>query len=87
LPRHNYSSSSGLPSELPAKLLSARLVWIRRGSAVPPLHPLYDDPFTVIRPGSYSFTLQVGTREEIVTVNRLKACTIADTAPPQLTAR
>jgi hypothetical protein len=46
-------------------------VRIRRGGAVPPLHPLYDSPFTVIRRGTHSFTLQAGTREEIVTVNRL----------------
>jgi transposase InsO family protein len=35
LPRHN--SSTDLPSELPAELLSAPLVWVRRGSLVPPL--------------------------------------------------
>ncbi len=81
MPRHNCSSSSGLPRELPAELLSARLVWIRRGIAAPPLHPLYDGPFTVIHRGTRSFTLQVGTREEIVAVSRLKACTAADAVP------
>jgi hypothetical protein len=79
LPRHNCSSS--LPSELPAELLSARLVWIRRRGAVPPLHPLYDSPFTVIRRGTRSFTLQIGNREEIVAISPLKACTTADAAP------
>jgi transposase InsO family protein len=59
LPRHN--SHSGLPSELPAELLSARLVWVRRGGAVPPLQPLYDGPYTVIRRGGRSFTLRVGS--------------------------
>jgi hypothetical protein len=38
LPRHN--SSTKLPSELPAKLLSAPLVWVCRGGLVPPLQPL-----------------------------------------------
>jgi hypothetical protein len=35
LPRQN--SSTDLPSELPAKLLSALLVWVHRGGLVPPL--------------------------------------------------
>jgi transposase InsO family protein len=52
LPRHNSSSSLHLPSELPAQLLSACLVWIRCGGAVRPLHPLYDGPFAVIRRGT-----------------------------------
>jgi hypothetical protein len=38
LPRHN--SSSDLPSELPAELLSTPLVWARRGGVVPPLQPV-----------------------------------------------
>jgi hypothetical protein len=84
LPRHNTSSSSGLPSELPAELLSAPLVWIRRRGAVPPLRPLYDGPYAVIRRGGRSFTLQIGSREEIVAVSRLKACTTADAAPGSL---
>ncbi len=49
LPRHNCSTQ--LPSKLPAELLSAHLVWVRRGGAVPPLQPLYDSPFTVLRHG------------------------------------
>ncbi len=42
LPRHN--SSTKLPSELPAELLSAPLIWVLRGGLVPPLQPLYDGP-------------------------------------------
>jgi hypothetical protein len=42
LPRHN--SSTDLPSELPAELLSAPLVWVRRGGLLPPLQPLYNSP-------------------------------------------
>ncbi len=43
LTRHNSSSSLHLPSELPAKLLSAFLVWVHRGGAVLPLrrHPAW----------------------------------------------
>jgi hypothetical protein len=80
LPMHNSSSSLHLPSKLPAELLSACLVWVCRGGAVPPLQPLYDGPFAVICCGTRSFTLQVGLRDEIVAVSRLKACTAADAA-------
>jgi hypothetical protein len=55
LPRHNLSRQ--LLSELPADLLNARLVWVRRGSMVPPLHPLYDGPYAVLRQGPCTFTL------------------------------
>jgi hypothetical protein len=47
LPRHN--SSTELPSKLPAELLSAPLVWVRRGGLVPPLQLLYNGPYAVLR--------------------------------------
>jgi hypothetical protein len=83
LPRQNSSSSTSLHlvSELPAELLSAHLVWVCRGSAVLPLQPLYDGPFTVICRSGRSFSLQVGSRKEIVAVSRLKACTAAPSSP------
>jgi hypothetical protein len=46
LPRHN--SSTKLPSELPAELLSAPLVWVCWGGLVPPLQPLYDGSYAVL---------------------------------------
>jgi hypothetical protein len=79
LPRHNCSS--GLPRELKAELISARLVWICRCGTVPLLQPLHDGPFATICLGGRSFTLQVGSREEIVAISCLKACTATDAAP------
>jgi hypothetical protein len=79
LPRHN--SSTDLPSELPAELLSALLVWVRRGDLVPPLQPLYDGPYAVLRRGPRSFTIRVGSRDEMVAISRLEACTVADATP------
>jgi hypothetical protein len=79
LPRHN--SSTDLPSELPAELLSAPLVWVHRGGLVPPLQLLYDGPYTVLRRGPRSFTIRVGSRDEVVAVSCLKACTAADATP------
>jgi hypothetical protein len=79
LPRHN--SSAQLPDELPGDLLSAPLVWVRRGGIIPPLQPLYDGPYVVLRRGPRSFTIRVGSRDMVVAVSRLKACTAADTTP------
>jgi hypothetical protein len=50
LPRHN--SSAQLLDELPGNLLFAPLVWVHRGGVIPPLQPLYDGPYTVLRRGS-----------------------------------
>jgi hypothetical protein len=79
LPRHN--SSAQLPDELPGDLLSIPLVWVRRGGAIPPLQPLYDSPYTVLLCGPRSFTIRVGSRDEVIAVSRLKACTAADAMP------
>jgi hypothetical protein len=80
LPRHNYCTE--LPSELPAELLSAPLVWVRRGGLVPPtFQPLYDGPYSVVRRGPRSFTIRVGPQDEVVAVSHLKACTAADATP------
>jgi hypothetical protein len=70
VPRHNST-------DLPAELLSAPLVWVRRGSVIPPLQPLY----AVLRHGPPSFTIRVRSWDEVVTVSRLKACTAADATP------
>ncbi len=75
LPRHN--SSTQLHSELPAELLSAPLVWVCHGGVV----PLYDSPYTVLRRGPGSFTIWVGSRDQVIAVSHLKACTAADAEP------
>ncbi len=79
LPRHN--SSTELPSKLPAELLSAPLVWVRQGSLVPSLQPLYDSPYAVLRRSPRSFTIRVGSWDEVVAASGLKACTAADATP------
>ncbi len=43
--------------------------------------PLYEGPYAVLRCGPCSFTIRVGSRDEVVAVSRLKACTAADTMP------
>ncbi len=85
LPRHN--SSTNLPDELPAELLCAPLVWVRQGGLVPPLQPLYYGPYAVLPRGPCSFTIRVGSRDEVVAVSCLKACTAANATPGSLRRR
>ncbi len=55
----------------------------RRDGHVPPLQPLYDGPYTVIRRSLHHFTLRIGDKVEKVSTLRLKPCT-DPTAPPAL---
>jgi hypothetical protein len=82
LPRHN--SSTELPSELPAELLSAPLVWVRRGSLVPPLQLLYGGPYGVLRCGPRSSAIRVGSRDEVLASAALR---LARPRMPRLAAR
>jgi hypothetical protein len=50
----------------------------------PPLQPLYDSPYAVLRCGPRSFTIRVRSRDEVIAVSRLKACTAADAEPGSL---
>ncbi len=79
LPRHN--SSAQLPEELPGDLLSAPLVWVCRRGVIPPLQLLYDGPYVVLRHRPRSFTIRVGSRDEVIAVSHLKACTATDATP------
>ena len=79
LPRHNIPSQ--LPDELPADLLRAPLVWVRRRGAVPLLQRTSDGPYAVIARGPRAFPIRVGTRDEIISVARLKPCTDAAAKP------
>ncbi len=55
-----------------AALLSAAFVYIRKGGAVPPLSALYSGPYKVLASGPKVFRLQVGEREDSVSIDRLK---------------
>ena len=66
-------SSHGSPmvSRLPGLDVES-FVFVRRGGHLSPLQPPYDGPFEVLRAGPKFYRLRVGTREESVSVDRLK---------------
>jgi hypothetical protein len=69
---------------LPAALAACTSVYIRRGGALPLFAPLYAGSYSVLERGEKVFRLQVGDREEAVSVDRLKHHTGAE--PVQLAA-
>jgi hypothetical protein len=58
-------SHAQMAAKPPPALLSAAFVYVRKGGTIPPLSPLYSGPYKVFR-------LQVGEREETVSIDRLK---------------
>jgi hypothetical protein len=64
----SYAQMAAKPS---AALLSAAFVYVRKGGAVPPLSPLYSSPYKVLASGPKVFRLQVGGREESVSIECL----------------
>ena len=52
---------------------AADFVYVRRGGAHPPLADSYSGPFQVLERGSKFFRLRMGTREDTVSRDRLKA--------------
>ena len=69
----------------PSHLTSGDFVFVRQREPGPPLLPLYDSPYRVVSRGPQTFTLQLGGRQEAVTVDRLKPCLatkVTPAAPP-----
>ncbi|BHF78459.1 hypothetical protein SprV_0602157200 [Sparganum proliferum] len=74
--------SSASPSYLEKDLATCSYVYLRCDRVRRPLEPPYDGPFRVISRGTKNFRIQRGTREEVVSVDRLKAA-IPDTPPDE----
>ena len=80
LPTRHLSSPE--PATVPPKgLSSADFVFVRRGAPGPPLSLLYDGPYRVLDRGPKVFKLELGGRQEVVTVDRLKPCLVNDVIP------
>jgi hypothetical protein len=81
--RHNTAAAPQPPPQLPVDLARTLTVFVRRDGHVPPLQPLYDGPYTVIRRSLHYFTLRIDDKEDKVSTLRLKPCT-DPSAPPAL---
>ena len=53
-------------------MLFRSFVYVRRGQAAPPLTPLYQGPYPVAFRTPKAFTIDLGGRQEVVSVDRLK---------------
>ncbi|BHF85942.1 hypothetical protein SprV_1002911800 [Sparganum proliferum] len=73
---------SASPSYLEKDLATCSHVYLRCDRVRRPLEPPYDGPFRVISRGTKNFRIQRGTREEVVSVARLKAA-VPDTPPDE----
>ena len=59
-------------SHIPPNLLRAKYAFVREDATSPPLTPLYRGPYLVIEPGDKFFKLQIGTKIDTVSINKLK---------------
>jgi hypothetical protein len=66
------SSHGSTKSYIPPALKSTTFVFIRRDAVHKPLQPLYDGPYKVLQHGEKFFRIQLGSREETVSIDRLK---------------
>ena len=64
---HRHDSGS-----LPGRLHTARAVFLRVDSVRRPLEPPYEGPFVVIQRGLKTFTIRRGSKDVVVSVDRLK---------------
>ena len=57
---------------MPTDLQQARFVFVRRDAHKPPLQPPYDGPFPVVSRHTKHFHLDIGGRQDKVSIDRLK---------------
>ena len=60
------------PAQLPAALMSAKYVFVREDSVISTLAPRYRGPYLVIDRKDKYFRLQVGSKQDVVSVDCLK---------------
>lgn len=75
----------GLPTpRVPQDLLRAQYVFVRRDEVKPPLRAPYSGPFEVLNRSDKVFKLRVGTREETVSIDRLKPAYVDEDLPVEV---
>jgi hypothetical protein len=65
----SYAQVTATP---PSSLLKAKFVYIRCGGTVPSLQPLYAGLYQVLSGGDKCFTVEIGGKAEVVSIDRLK---------------
>jgi hypothetical protein len=71
LPTRPLPPSAPAPS-VPAELQSAAYVYVRRSGVSPPLTPAYSGPYPVLSRSEKYFIVDMGSRTDAVSVDRLK---------------
>jgi len=87
VPRQTSHKNTPLPESLPNDLALADYVFVRRDGVSPPLSPLYDGPFQVLRRSTHTFQLQIGNKVDTVSTHRLKTCHMPPGAAAAVPAR
>lgn len=88
--RHNTSEGVLPPADPPETLMAASRVFVRRDGARKPLEPLWEGPFRVLQRSRHVFRIQRGSREDNVSVLRLKPADVPASCPdgqPKLRGR
>jgi transposase InsO family protein len=81
----SYAAAANTP---PAHLAQAEHVYVRVGGQQKPLAAPYADLYLVVSKGAKTFTIQMSKRQEIVSVDRLKAHTgLGPVSPAEATSR
>ena len=69
--------------EVPETLRKATYVFVRHGARRTPLARPYDGPFRVVERGNKFFRVLAGTKELVITVDRLKPCLLYTSPSPR----
>ena len=69
---------------MPPSLLTAKYVYIRIDTVKNPLQRPYSGPYSVLAPGEKTFLVDMGGREERISIDRLKPAQVNPTKPVQL---
>lgn len=78
---HNRVPTSTETQTIPQPLQEVSHVFIRKDSVSPPLSPIYDGPYLILQRNPTFFTLQIGSRSDTVSIQRLKPAYILPTTP------
>jgi hypothetical protein len=83
---HAGHQATDVAAKPPTALMEASNVYIRRIGTITPLAPLYNSPYQVLARQAKFFKLEIGDRQERVSVDRLKPhlglAPVVSAAPP-----